>query len=80
MIARSSAEEQEDGQRVRANRQLAFGAVLLVLGIVIAAATYGNASTPSGTYIIAYGPDHRGRHQLRPRPLGHDRLTTAASG
>ena len=43
-------------RRSHANGQLAFGALLLVIGIVVTAATYGSASTSGGTYIIAYGP------------------------
>lgn len=42
----------------RGARQLKIGAVFLVVGILITAVTYGNASasTGGGTYIIAYGP------------------------
>ncbi|HEX7843333.1 MAG TPA: hypothetical protein VF469_37935 [Kofleriaceae bacterium] len=43
-------------RRSRGSGRLAIGALLLVVGIVITAATYGSASTQGGTYIIAYGP------------------------
>ena len=46
----------EDDRRARGQTQLAFGVVLLLVGIIITAATYGSASTQGGTYIIAYGP------------------------
>jgi hypothetical protein len=43
-------------RRAHANRQLTWGVVLLGIGIVITAATYGSASHSGGTYIVAYGP------------------------
>ncbi|TMQ13367.1 MAG: hypothetical protein E6J90_28835 [Deltaproteobacteria bacterium] len=46
----------EQDRRAWAQRQLAIGAVLLLIGIIITAATYGSASQSGGTYIIAYGP------------------------
>jgi len=36
--------------------QIVFGAVLLIIGVLITAATYGSASQSGGTYIVAYGP------------------------
>jgi hypothetical protein len=51
-VARAARAE----RRAYANRQLAWGAVLLGIGIVVTAATYGSASESGGTYIIAYGP------------------------
>lgn len=43
-------------RRAYANRQLVWGVVLLGIGIVVTAATYGSASQSGGSYIIAYGP------------------------
>ena len=43
-------------RRSHAHGQLAFGGLLLVIGIIVTAVTYGSASTSGGTYIIAYGP------------------------
>lgn len=54
-IARSEDDVRRD-LRSRATGQLIFGAALLLLGIIITAATYGSASTSGGSYIIAYGP------------------------
>jgi uncharacterized membrane protein len=39
-----------------ARTQLVWGVALLVVGIVITAATYANASQRGGTYIISFGP------------------------
>jgi hypothetical protein len=43
-------------QRARASRDIVFGIILLVVGVIITAATYSSASRAGGTYIIAYGP------------------------
>lgn len=44
-------------RRSQANGQIGLGVLLLLVGIVITAATYGSASSSGGgTYIIAYGP------------------------
>ena len=43
-------------KRSRANGDIIFGIILLVIGIGITAATYGSASQQGGTYIVAYGP------------------------
>jgi hypothetical protein len=43
-------------RRSRATGQLTLGVVLLVVGIVITAVTYGSASNGGGSYVIAYGP------------------------
>lgn len=45
-----------DDERAKGRTDLGFGLVLLVIGIVITAVTYGSASQGGGTYIIAYGP------------------------
>jgi hypothetical protein len=44
--------------RKRGMRQIAIGAVVFVIGLVITIATYSSASSsPSGgTYVLAYGP------------------------
>ena len=46
---------QQDARRSWANRQIAVGALFLVIGIVVTAATYSSASKSGGTYTIAYG-------------------------
>jgi hypothetical protein len=59
MTARDDADREQDlrnERSARATRELGIGALLLVVGIVITAATYGSASESGGTYIIAYGP------------------------
>ena len=43
-------------RRSQASGQIMFGAALLVVGIIITAATYSSASQSGGTYLIAYGP------------------------
>ena len=43
-------------KRSRANGDIIFGIILLVVGIGITAATYDSASRQGGTYIVAYGP------------------------
>lgn len=55
---RLSRHDGDELRRARGTSQLVVGGVLLVLGIIITAVTYGNASTSptGGTYIIAYGP------------------------
>jgi hypothetical protein len=45
-----------DAERAKGRTDIGFGVVLLVVGIVITAVTYGSASSEGGTYIIAYGP------------------------
>jgi hypothetical protein len=45
-----------DAERAKGRTDLGFGLVLLVIGIVITAVTYGSASQAGGTYVIAYGP------------------------
>ena len=45
-----------DAQRARASRDIGYGLVLLVIGLVVTAVTYSSASRDGGTYIIAYGP------------------------
>jgi uncharacterized membrane protein len=52
----SREEELRHERRSHANSQLGIGVLLLLVGIVITAATYGSASAGGGTYIIAYGP------------------------
>jgi hypothetical protein len=54
--AQHSEAEREAQRRARGNSQLAVGALLLVIGVVITAVTYSSVSTSGGTYIIAYGP------------------------
>jgi hypothetical protein len=51
-----SEERLRNERRSHANGQLAIGALLVVVGIIITAATYSSVSTSGGTYIIAYGP------------------------
>ena len=51
------AETMRDFERSDGRRQMLGGIALLVIGIVITAATYSSASSSGGgTYIVAYGP------------------------
>jgi hypothetical protein len=43
-------------RRARRSRDLAIGAVLFAVGLIITLATYSSASQSGGTYVIAYGP------------------------
>jgi len=43
-------------RRSRNQHSIIIGAILMTVGILITAATYGSASESGGTYIIAYGP------------------------
>jgi len=43
-------------KRSRANGDIIFGIILLVIGIGITAVTYDSASQSGGTYVVAYGP------------------------
>src|SRR5262249_25675490 len=43
-------------RRSRANGDIIFGIILLVIGIAITAVTYDSASQSGGTYVVAYGP------------------------
>jgi hypothetical protein len=52
-LAREDERQQE--RRSGANRQMAIGALLFVVGVVITAATYASASTGGGRYVVAYG-------------------------
>ena len=45
-----------DAERAKGRTDIGYGLVLLVIGIVITAVTYGSASEAGGTYVIAYGP------------------------
>ena len=43
--------------RKRAMKQVAIGAVIFIVGLVITVATYSNASSSGGgTYFVAWGP------------------------
>jgi hypothetical protein len=42
--------------RKRGMTQIAIGAVVFVIGLVITIATYSSASSGGGTYVVAYGP------------------------
>jgi hypothetical protein len=43
-------------RRARKSKDLVIGGLLLTLGIIVTAGTYGSASESGGTYVIAYGP------------------------
>ncbi len=43
-------------RRKQGGRELAIGAVLLIIGIVITAGTYNAVKDSGGHYIMAYGP------------------------
>lgn len=44
------------GNEESGSGDIALGLVLIVIGILITAVTYGSASSSGGTYIVAYGP------------------------
>jgi hypothetical protein len=46
----------ESDRRAARSKNITFGLILLVVGIVVTAATYDSASRQGGTYIIAWGP------------------------
>ena len=46
----------EQERRDKKSRDIALGAILLVVGILVTAFTYDSASQQGGTYIIAWGP------------------------
>lgn len=46
----------EQERRAKRSRDITFGAILLIVGIIITAATYDSASREGGTYIVAWGP------------------------
>jgi hypothetical protein len=50
------ADVMREEHRRAAVSQIAWGAALAVLGLVITSVTYSSASTAGGTYVIAYGP------------------------
>jgi hypothetical protein len=54
----SAASNMADVARKRGMRQIAIGAGLFLVGLIITVATYGNAasSRTGGTYFVAYGP------------------------
>jgi hypothetical protein len=52
-LAREDVRQHE--RRAGAHRQLGIGALLLLGGVGITAATYATASTSGGSYVIAYG-------------------------
>jgi hypothetical protein len=45
-----------DAQRAAAHRQITYGAILTVVGIIVTIGTYSSVSVSGGTYVIAYGP------------------------
>jgi hypothetical protein len=42
--------------RKRAMKQIGIGAAIFLVGLIITIATYSNASSGGGTYIVAWGP------------------------
>jgi len=52
-FAQSMYEEQ---RRAARSKNITFGLILLVVGIVVTAVTYDSASQEGGTYIVAWGP------------------------
>jgi hypothetical protein len=46
----------EQERRAKKSRDITLGAILLVIGIIVTAATYDSASREGGTYIVAWGP------------------------
>lgn len=50
------AEAASADQRASGSGDIAFGAILLIVGIAITGITHNAASRDGGTYVIAYGP------------------------
>lgn len=48
-------DERRHQHRSGAHRELGIGALLLLVGIVVTAATYASASSSGGSYVVAYG-------------------------
>jgi hypothetical protein len=48
-------DERQHERSAGAHRQLGIGALLLLGGVGITAATYASASTSGGSYVVAYG-------------------------
>ena len=46
----------EAERRAAKSKNIMFGLILLVVGLVVTAVTYDSASQEGGTYIIAWGP------------------------
>jgi hypothetical protein len=46
----------EAERRAAKSKNITFGALLLVAGIIVTAVTYDSASQSGGTYIVAWGP------------------------
>lgn len=51
-----SSFDYEAERRAAKARNIVIGLVLLGIGIVVTAVTYGSASRGGGTYIVAWGP------------------------
>ena len=54
--AHSEERAHRAARRSWVSSQIGWGAVLLVIGIVITAATYSSVSESGGTYLLAWGP------------------------
>src|SRR5262245_11658041 len=50
------ADAERELRRSRASGEIVVGIMLIVIGVVITAATYSSVSTTGGSYIVAYGP------------------------
>jgi hypothetical protein len=46
----------ESERRAARSKNITFGLILVVVGIIVTAVTYDSASRQGGTYIIAWGP------------------------
>jgi uncharacterized membrane protein HdeD (DUF308 family) len=55
MTARGEERARQQEHQSWANGRLIIGVVLLVIGILVTAVTYSDASKSGGTYTIAYG-------------------------
>ena len=51
-----SPQQVAEAKRKQGGRELVIGLVLLVIGVVITAATYNAAHENGGRYVLAYGP------------------------
>lgn len=50
------AQPMEGERSAQKHKDIVFGLLLLVVGVVITAVTYDSASQAGGTYVVAYGP------------------------
>ena len=55
-LERFQQEALREERSAAATKDIVIGLLLLVVGLVITAATYSSAAREGGTYVVAYGP------------------------